>query len=202
MHMSNGLGSAIRVVATAAAAAVAVRAAERRRVMGGAQRPALASASSHSRLQPARFPIAATVLTASADLAPARLPRPRLTGTVATLPPDTIVATLQKPAVGRHRRRSAAVSGVVTDIHGEALAGVTVVLVALHGQAVASTVTGTRGGFVVDDLQPGRYRLKALDGGTGDDGTWYRGTLFRRAGTIRVAAHTTRRAAKLVMPSS
>lgn len=186
MHMRNGLGPAIRMVATTTTATLAERASECLRMLGeGVQRPALVP----------------TLLMASADLAPTGRSRPTYPHAVVALPPDTVVATVQEPRVGRHRRHNAAVSGIVADPAGHPLAGVTVVLVAPHGAAVGIAVTGTRGGFVVDDVEPGRYRLKALDDGTGDDGTWYRGSWLRRTGTIKVRARKTRRAATLTVPT-
>ena len=63
------------------------------------------------------------------------------------------------PVIGA-RQRTGSVSGILSDITGEAVPGARVVLVA-ENQPVREAITNSLGRYTIDSLPPGRYRIEA-----------------------------------------
>lgn len=140
-----------------------------------------------------------------APVAPEPIAEPLLDPVASIVEPAPAMpgAAVDDPAIGRHRRFNGAVSGVVTNTHGRGLAGITVVVVTPYKEVVATAVTGPRGVFMVDDLEPGSYRVKAVDGDTGDfETTWFGGSPFRKADVVSVRMQKTRRKVRIVLRSA
>ncbi len=94
-----------------------------------------------------------------------------------------------KPRPTDLSHRAGAVHGSVTNVHGRGLRGMRVEIVSSDKTVVASTRTIHGGRFVVDDIPPGEYFLRAYDDIDGDfEKSWFGGPKFRSAETLTVAA--------------
>lgn len=87
------------------------------------------------------------------------------------------------------RRLTGRVHGSVTNVHGRGLRGMRVEIVSSDKTAVASTRTTDGGRFIVDDVPPGDYFLRAFDDVDGDfEKSWFGGRKLRSAESFMVAA--------------
>ena len=85
------------------------------------------------------------------------------------------------------RHATAAVHGSVKNVHGRGLRDMCVEIVAADKTVVASTRTIDDGRFIVDDVPPGEYFLRAYDDVDGDfEKSWFGGRKFRSAETLAV----------------
>ena len=80
------------------------------------------------------------------------------------------------------------VHGSVTNVHGRGLRGMRVDIVSSAKKVVASTTTSDGGRFIVDDVAPGEYFLRAVDDIDGDfEKSWFGGRKLRSAEAFTVA---------------
>ena len=97
-----------------------------------------------------------------------------------------------KPEPGRSelsRPATGGVHGSVTNVHGRGLRDMCVEIMSADKTVVASTKTTDGGRFVVDDVPPGAYFLRAYDDVDGDfEKSWFGGRKFHSAESLTVAA--------------
>lgn len=95
--------------------------------------------------------------------------------------------TGRRPLVSEPVVVAGAVGGSVTNAFGRGLRGMRVEIVDDDKSVVGSTITGVGGRFVVDDVAPGTYKLRALDDTDGDfEKAWFGGRTFRTAESFAV----------------
>ena len=84
---------------------------------------------------------------------------------------------------------SGEVHGSVTNVHGRGLRGMSIEIVSSDKTVVASTMSIDGGRFIVDDVPPGEYFLRAFDDVDGDfEKSWFGGRKLRSAEPFTVAA--------------
>lgn len=104
---------------------------------------------------------------------------------------------------GKHRREHSAISGIVRSTRGRGLRDMQVVVLDEHWQVIATSVTGTDGVFVAEDVPPGAYRVMATDELDGDFGAgWHDSSAHARAGFIEVKEGRTRRNIDITLASA
>ncbi|KAA1395581.1 carboxypeptidase-like regulatory domain-containing protein [Aeromicrobium ginsengisoli] len=104
---------------------------------------------------------------------------------------------------GKHRRQHSAISGTVRSTRDRGLRDMQVVVLDEHWQVIATSVTGTDGVFVAEDVPPGTYRVMATDELDGDFGAgWHDSSAHARAGFIEVKEGRTRRNIDITLASA
>ena len=104
---------------------------------------------------------------------------------------------------GKHRREHSAISGTVRSTRGRGLRDMQVVVLDEHWQVIATSVTGTDGVFIAEDVPPGAYRVMATDELDGDFGAgWHDSSALARAGFLEVKEGRTRRSVDITLASS
>jgi hypothetical protein len=119
--------------------------------------------------------------------------------------PEESLAAIAEPETrkGKHRRSHSAVSGIVRSSRGRGLRGMRVTVLDEDAMAVATTLTGSGGAFVVDELPPGVYRLTASDEADGDfAASWHDGSTFDNAAAFTVRDRRTRRNTDVTLTSA
>ncbi|MEJ7634914.1 carboxypeptidase regulatory-like domain-containing protein [Aeromicrobium sp.] len=101
---------------------------------------------------------------------------------------------------GKHRRHRSAVSGTVQSSRGRGLRGMVVNVLDERGEVVGTTLTGTGGSFIVEELPAGNYRLGVSDQSDGDFAASWHGESARALATIlKVKDGRTRRKADVTL---
>ena len=104
---------------------------------------------------------------------------------------------------GKHRREHSAISGTVRSTRGRGLRDMQVVVLDEHWQVIATSVTGTDGVFIAEDVPPGAYRVMATDELDGDFGAgWHDSSAYARAGFLEVKEGRTRRNIDITLASA
>jgi len=112
-------------------------------------------------------------------------------------------AAPQAAAPGKHRREHSAISGTVRSTRGRGLRDMQVVVLDEHWQVIATSVTGTDGVFIAEDVPPGAYRVMATDELDGDFGAgWHDSSALARGGFLEVKEGRTRRHVDITLASA
>jgi hypothetical protein len=101
------------------------------------------------------------------------------------------------------RQALGSVSGTITNVHGRGLRGLRVEVVDVDKAVVCTSTTGADGQYLVDDIEPGTYKLRVLDDVDGDfEKSWIGGESFKTAEKFTIKAEKTRRAETVVLRST